>query len=176
MKRIGLFGFIILLFLSCAGCYSGITCSVIDAESQQPIEGAVVMVEWTKTHGYGLTSTESFKVVEVISDQSGLIKLPGISDPFVNFPHVTVYKKGYVAWNDQFIFPPGYKPRTDFLWKDGFVFRLEQFKPEYLYDEHASFIRKAIRTGLIEQKSNILNASRWEEDIAFKERQIKRSK
>lgn len=122
-----------LLFIT--GCYAEITGTVVDAETGKPIEGAVVLVEWTKTHGFGHTYTESYKVVEAITDKDGKATIAGTFSPTVNVPHVTVYKKGYVAWNNEMIFPD-YKKRTDFKWKNGYVFRLERFKPEYTYDMH----------------------------------------
>lgn len=157
-----------------SGCYAGMTGRVIDAETQQPLEGAIVLVEWTKTGGYPFSATTSVHAVEVVSDNDGKVELPGISDLFVNPPHVTVYKQGYVAWNDQFIFPPGYTERTDFKWENNYIFKMEKFKPGYSYDSHTSFLSSAIRTGSIEQKSNIMKAIRWEKELAFKERQINR--
>jgi hypothetical protein len=148
-----------------SGCgYPQITGRIVDSVSGQPIEGAVVLVEWTKTHGYGLTSTNTFSVSEVISDKSGIVKLPGISDIYVNDPDLTVYKQGYVTWNSNFIFPPGYTKRTDFSWKDGYVFKLEKFKSEYTYRDHTSFIYSAMGTGNIEQKQLLYRAFEWERE------------
>lgn len=48
----------------------------------------------------------------------------------VNHPSLTVYRKGYVAWNNQYIFPDR-KRRLDFKWSNDYVFRLEKFRPEY---------------------------------------------
>ena len=101
-----------LIFLT-AGCYGEITGTVIDAETGQPIEGAVVLVEWTVTKGLGLTYTQSYQVIEVVTDKDGKATVSGVFNPFVNPPHVTIYKKGYVAWNNEYIFPD-YKKRTDF--------------------------------------------------------------
>ena len=143
-------GFLNILIMSISftlsGCYLGITGRIIDAETQQPIEGAIVLVEWTKTHGYPFSATTSFKDEEVVSDSSGKVELSGIFNPFVNFPQVTVYKQGYVAWNSRFIFPPGYTKRTDFAWRDGYVFCLEQFRSEYKYKDHVGFIYSVVST------------------------------
>jgi hypothetical protein len=126
-----------------AGCYSPISGTVIDAETKQPIEGAVILVEWTKTKGVGLTYTESYKVAETVTDKDGNFELPGCYSPFVNAPDVTVYKKGYVAWSSRNIFP-GYEKRTDFKWGSGYVFKMEHFKDTYSYTDHQSFISRAI--------------------------------
>ena len=161
-------GFLNILIMSISftlsGCYLGISGRIIDAETQQPIEGAIVLVEWTKTHGYPFSATTSFKVEEVVSDSSGKVELSGIFDPFVNFPQVTVYKQGYVAWNSRFIFPPGYTKRTDFIWRRGYAFRLEHFKPEYKYIDHIGFLYDSIGTGNYDKK-NIYKTIDWERSM-----------
>lgn len=125
-----------------SGCYAGITGRVIDAETQQPIEGAVVLVEWSKTRGFGHTYTYSYKVVEALSDKEGTVKIEGCYSPFVHKPSVTVYKKGYVAWNDESIFPD-LEQRTDFAWGN-YIFRLEKFSDAYSYVKHQSFVTSSI--------------------------------
>ncbi len=152
-----------------AGCYVPITGHIIDAETQQPIEGAVVLVEWTKTHGYGDHWTESYKVVEAVSDNDGKVKLEGCFCPFTNPPDVTVYKKGYVAWNNKYIFPR-YTTRKDFNWQYGFVHKMESFKKEYSYRDHVLFIHGCINYGLPENtKRSIEDAIDWEADLARQE-------
>ena len=132
--------FIVIAFLLVvAGCYMPITGRVIDAETQQPIEGAVVLVEWTKTHGFGEYWTESYKVAEVLSDKDGIVSLPGCYSPFVNTPDVTIYKKGYVAWNSRYIFPNSER-RKDYEWKGNYVFKLDRFLNTESYVKHWLFI------------------------------------
>ncbi len=164
---------IFILVFTVSGCvYPGITGRVIDAETQQPIEGAVVMVEWTKKHGLGDPVTESYKVVEAISDKDGKVKIEGCYSPFVERPDVTVYKKGYVAWSSRWIFP-GFENREEFTWfKFGdHIFMLEHFKPEYSYVKHTSFIDLSINISLGgNEKRSILKDIRWEEIEASKER------
>jgi hypothetical protein len=164
---------IAVMFISvvCAGCYAGITGKVIDAETQQPIEGAVVLVEWTKTKGFpGMSHTESAKVIEVVSDKDGKVEIAGNFNPLVDPPHVTVYKKGYVAWNNEYIFPD-YKKRTDFKWKSGYEFRLERYKDGYSHNDHVSFIRSSIGSSQnLEAKGVIYNAFEWERIMAQQER------
>jgi len=158
-----------------SGCYLPIKGRVIDAETQQPIEGALVLVEWTKKHGFGDAWTESFKVVEAVSDKDGKVEIEGCNSPFVERPDVTVYKKGYVAWNDEKIFP-FYERRTDFRWGD-YVFRLERFKTEYSHIDHTSFIDFSINVSLGSNgKKNIVKEIRWEELEASKERTKRETK
>jgi hypothetical protein len=158
-----------LLFLI-AGCYEGITGTVIDSETGKPLEGAIVLVEWTITRGIGLEYTNSYQVVEVLTGSNGKFKVSGVFNPFVNAPNVTVYKKGYVSWNSEAIFPT-YDKRIDFKWQDRYVFKLEKFKEEYSFDDHASFISNAIHSWIATAKKEATQKSyRWEEERAFEER------
>lgn len=166
--RLKLSGTILCAILLLSGCYLPMSGRVIDAETKQPIEGAVVLVEWTKTKGFGFTYTESYKVAETLSDKEGKFELPGCYSAFVNEPDLTIYKKGYVAWNNKIIFPL-YDKRTDYIWRSGYVFRLERFLQGYSRDQHTSFIHRAINLGFGEKKL-IVNAYDWEETEAFKER------
>lgn len=166
---------ITLMLVLLTGCYKPISGTVVDADTNAPIEGAVVMVEWTRTHGIGNYSTESYKVAETLSDKDGKFTLPGCYRPFVTEPDVTVYKKGYVAWSSRSIFPDRRK-RTDFKWGDS-VFKLEVFRKEYSYNDHTDFIRASINAGLNdESKKNIYAAFRWEELLAYEERNRSRRK
>ena len=173
MKIKHLFLAVMMSFLS-TGCYGEITGTVVDAETGKPIEGAVILVEWTKTKGLGLTHTESYKVVEVLTDKEGKATISGTFSPFVDYPDVAVYKKGYVAWSSRIIFPDHIN-RTDFKWKNNYVFRLEHFKPEYSYIDHSSFIGRAINAGLSDKKI-IYEAYKWERKKASKERDKRRRK
>ncbi len=80
--KIKLLAVIALMLLVETGCYLPVSGQVVDAETNKPIEGAVVLVEWTKTKGYGLTYTESYKVAETLTENStrGQIFI-------VNIPH-----------------------------------------------------------------------------------------
>ena len=175
MKQL-LFMLLLIILLPTTACTvplsaKAITGKVIDSETGQPIEGAILLVEWTKTYGFGNTYTKSEKAVEVFSDKSGVVQIPGYNVRFVNEPDVTVYKPGYVAWNSHSIFLDSKHrvKRTDFEWKDGYVFRLERFKLEYTYEAHVSFLDKCIGTRLYEQKVNIKKAMRSEELESSKE-------
>jgi hypothetical protein len=155
------------LFLS--ACYAPIKGHVIDAETNQPIEGAIVLVEWTKKHGFGDHWTESFKVVEATSDKDGNVQIEGCNSPFVEFPDVTVYKKGYVAWSSRMIFPSD-RSRTDFKWGD-YTFKLERFKEGYSYIDHVSFIRLSMNSSMnLKAKQKMYSAFDWETDRAFQEK------
>jgi hypothetical protein len=167
------FVLIIILLLTAQGCSasSEILGTVVDAETGESIERAVVLVEWTKTKGFGLTHTESYKVVEVLTDKDGKFKVPGVRTIFVD-SHLTIYKKGYVAWNNEVIFP-GYRKRTDFEWGKTNTFKLENFKQEYSYIDHTAFLSSVIHSGM-GKKDMIEDAYYWEELEASKERDKRR--
>lgn len=167
MKIKQIFLAIIFLFVI-TGCEGTITGIVVDAENGQPIEGAVILVEWTKVKGIpGMTHTESYKVVEAVTNKEGKASIEGVAAYFVSMPRVTVYKKGYVAWNNEYVFPD-WKKRTDFKWENNYVFKLEKFKPEYSYDKHIAFIRASMGMTL-DQKKIMYKAIRWEDLKASEE-------
>ena len=117
-----------------------ITGKVIDAETGLPIEGAIVLVQWTKTKGFpGMVYHEVEKVVEVVSDKQGKFSIPGDYDLKGNSPEIVVYKQEYVAWRNDFVFP-GWKKRTDFRYYDALAIKLEKFKKGFSHDEHHSFM------------------------------------
>ncbi len=145
-----------------------LTGTVVDAVTDVPIAGAVVLVEWTKTHGIGEHWTESYKVATAVTDKDGKFKLPGCYSPFVDEPDLTIYKKGYVAWSSRWIFPSR-RNRTDFKWEDR-VFNLVVFKKEYTYIDHTDFIRASINSSMnLEAKKNIYDAFGWEDHLSSEE-------
>ena len=171
MKIVQAFLFLVMILIA-PGCNAEITGTVVDAETGAPIEGAVVLVEWIITKGLpGMTYHETYKVIETITDKEGMVAISGVFNPLVDPPDVTVYKRGYVAWNNKFIFPD-YKKRTDFIFKNGYVFRLEHFRPEYSYNAHLEFIGGAIHSGMALGNKNLMkSAIEWEGNKAFEERQ-----
>lgn len=155
------------LFLSYQSSIKG---RVIDAETGKPIEGAVVLVEWTKTKGFGLTYTESYKAAEAVSDKEGKFTLPGCYSPFVNEPNVTIYKKGYVAWSSRWIFPD-YRNMENITWKNEYVVKMQRFSENESHDKHEDFIMSSINSSLnIESKKILFDAFEWERELALQER------
>ena len=148
-----------VILLGGCGYYPPINVKVIDAETEKPIEGAVLLAQWTISSGMGFNASSNFKVVEVVSDEDGKMYVEGVTKSGVNKPKVTVYKKGYVAWNNRLIFPE-YVLRKDFSWADGYIFKLERFKPEYSHSKHVSFIRSTYSSGV--EPGVFLYAWRWE--------------
>ena len=138
--------FIIVTFMvtGCSAEQKIITGTVIDSETGTPIEGAVVLVEWTKAEGVpGLTSTKSYKVVETVTDKNGKFTVENVKKLSIDSPDVAVYKKGYVTWSSRNIFPTREK-RNDFHWRSGNIYKLEKFKDSYSYVDHDGFTSRAI--------------------------------
>ena len=158
MAGVMLFASLLLSYTAFAAFNSTIDVKVVDAETGEPIEGAVVLVQWSKTTGFGFKATSNYKVVEVVSDENGELTIPGVFKFGVDRPWLIVYKKGYVAWRHNYIFP-NYEKRTDFRWGDDYVFRLERFREEYSRRDHVYFLdasNSSNTTGLLD------DAYRWE--------------
>ena len=149
---------VIALFFLTKGCYAEITGTVVDADTGKPIEGAVILVEWTKTKGLpGMSYTKPYDISETVSEKNGSFSIKKILDPLVNPPRVTIYKKGYVAWNNELVFP-GWVKREKFSLVDGMVIRLESFRKEYSRTDHVYFLHSITHWGKM-----INEAYRWEE-------------
>ena len=159
-----------VIFLMSTGCYAGIRGTVVDAETAAPIEGAVVLVEWWKTKGLpGMTISEVYKVQEALTDKEGKVDIEGVGNPFIDLAGLTIYKKGYVAWSNMYIFPSR-KNREDFKWRNNYIFKLERFKPEYTYIDHTRFIHLSIHAGKASGKKALMErAYEWEEKKAGEE-------
>jgi hypothetical protein len=110
-------------------------------------------------------------VKEALTDKEGKVRISDVSKLFAQ-PHVTVYKKGYVAWNNQFIFPD-YKKRTNFKWQNNLLIKLQLFKKEYSYIDHQAFIDGAAHVGLSPSKKQLFLKiyNEGERESVIKERQ-----
>jgi len=83
---------------------------VIDADTKEPIEGAVVVAEWqTETTTPTATHTNLKDVKEVLTDKNGEWSInglrghgpiPGLSlfIPYTKEPKFTIFKPGYCPW------------------------------------------------------------------------------
>jgi len=119
--------------------YPRLSGKVVDADTGAPVEGAVVFCIWTITYGFpGFTHEVPYIIAESVTGQDGHFTLAGTWNPFVDPPELSVYKKGYVLWNINSVFP-SMEHRRDFSWKSGVTMRLEKWKQEYSYDSHQFF-------------------------------------
>jgi len=137
---------VFIMTMMLTGCYLPISGWVIDAETQQPIEGAVVLVEWVETGGLpGLAFHTVYKIAETETDSKGKFSLPGAYSIFgVDRPVMVIYKQGYVAWRNMTVFPDG-KLRKDYdVWQHGYRYKLERFKENYSRSHHFFFMGGSI--------------------------------
>lgn len=138
----------------------GIRGRVVDAETGQPIAGAVALCVWIEAR-WGIETTHHVVAVsESISDEQGRIKAGGTWRMFLDPPELTVYKRGYVAWNNLVHFPD-YLKRRDFSWRNGFVAKMEKWKDGYSFNQHESFISNHAQS----QTNNFMKAYEWETDL-----------
>ncbi len=131
--------------------YHTITLDVIDAETSEPIQGAVLLAQWTKTSMTVERSSVNFKVIEVLSDEKGQFTIPGFYESGVDKPRLVVYKKGYVAWRDDFKFMDYKNRKKPFRWRSGNVVELERYsgsKTKELIFKHYDFITGGYSSGV----------------------------
>ena len=133
------------------GCSGSTTFRVVDAETKEPIEGAVALAMWTTTSGLpGLTSRNTAKVVEEETGADGIVRIPVVVGRLaLQKPWLKVYKPGYVGWDSLYIYLGCYekdrklsreKKRENFSWKNQDLY-LEKWKEEYTHTSHMSFLR-----------------------------------
>lgn len=141
--------------------YHGITGTVVDADTGQPIEGAVAVCVWVRPGGLIEVTHSIDTVAEAVSSSKGRLRIGGTWSTGVDAPELTIYKRGYVAWNNHELFPaPGLDQdqlkglsagaeiarlveamrRKDFKWDSGFVVKMEKWKDEYSFDDHEAFV------------------------------------
>ena len=142
--------------------------TVIDAKTGQPIEDAVIHVDWAIKKGVsGLQYEKDYAVAETVTDINGKFKVSGVLNPFVSPPTVVIYKKGYVAWRNDYIFPD-YQHRAGFEWKGDKVINLEPFK-RYSHSQHVLFLRSGLS---LNASSKLSQAYAWEDSLATKEEEL----
>lgn len=102
---------LLVIALAGVGCARTIHGRVLDAETRQPVQGAVVVGVWTTLSGFpGLHSHKLVGVRETETDADGWFALERLSsaglDGEGDGQAITVYKFGYVAWSNLYAFPP----------------------------------------------------------------------
>lgn len=109
------------------GPYRG---KIVDAETKEPIEGAVIFIEWVKLHAFG--GSTFIDGQETLTDKNGEFYISGIwvFNPWKRLTseaEMTIYKSGYQgivtgAWKNWNIFRP----------KLEYVLKVEDGKPVFL--------------------------------------------
>ncbi len=118
---------------------------VVDAETQQPIQGAAVAIRWyTNDAEKQSAKSGTIETVQSVSDDRGVFKIPEYPDKqYV----LGVYKNGYICWSSQDIFTidPGisrtdkYRKRKNHRIKEGMEIELEPLQKSHPRDLHAGF-------------------------------------
>jgi len=132
MKKKNLY-FLITVFFLLSGCYPGICGKVVDRENGNPLEGALVLAQWTTTGGLpGLTHHSVYKIEETETDKEGLFSISGVYNPFVDPPEMVIYKKGFVPWrNDMDFMNPTWELYDNIIWQNNMLYKLDRWKEGY---------------------------------------------
>lgn len=130
MRKIVQISIVALMFLL-TGCYPGIRGKVVDAVTGNPLEGAVVLAQWTTTWGFGLTYHKLYKIVETETDKEGSFSLSGVYNPFVDQPSMVIYKKGYVPFRNDMISFENRRRKSKVIWEDNGVYSLSNWENKY---------------------------------------------
>jgi hypothetical protein len=181
------------------------TAIVVDAETGEPIEGAVAIAIWRKrSFGDRWFEGGSLKVVrveEAVSDREGKIFIDGFwsildslwgkdEDTPISWrsPHLTIYKFGYICW-DQFLLFPGILAgkRNDFnkenriarmaKWPKGFSLYNHWEFEGFSFNENWSFMN-SVTMGDIHEANQMLfkKALDVETEYCIKENRVKNEK
>jgi hypothetical protein len=143
------------------GPYDGM---VVDADSDHPIQGALVAASWAFERGVGFQAPLATREVVTETGPDGRYTIPridtlpsGLSTRVRRFT-VIVYHRGHVGWRSDWRFPSR-SPRRDFSQRGNRV-RLEKWLPTYVHAEHLVFLGGGTR---------IRTAAAWEAQAAAME-------
>jgi len=158
---------------SCLGGVASISGTVVDAETGEPLEGAVVVFEWHQTKGPpGLTSTVHYKTVETVTDSEGRFSVPRVLNPLVNEPYFVIYKKGYYCWRAEWD-PMTDARRKDFNLSGNLTYEMDRHVPgKYLY-KHSKAL---CGTGITGNTPLFDDAISWEHALVGKELKLYQEK
>jgi hypothetical protein len=156
---------------------SGPTAIVIDDETGKPIEGAVAITIWRgkQKNCTIVGSLEGacwgfLRAEETLSDKEGKISIPDFwkttIDPgkrgSATSPRLTIYKFGYVCWDQQEIFVPKnrWEKRTDFN-RGNRIVRLKKWPENMSKEEHSLFISDTTRDDYFKTKDELFVNELW---------------
>jgi hypothetical protein len=131
---------------------------VVDAGTEEPLDGVVVLAGWWKgTASAGGWSESYHDSVEVVTDRAGRFTIPARSyvtpSPFIRFrdPEFLIFKPGY----GQALWPPAQRPRM--VWPEGMpgeiVIRLPKLTT---LDERREFVRRVDGMGVPPERTPML--------------------
>jgi len=124
------------------------TAIIVDAETGEPIEGAIALAQWVKRQfNFEGGLPYAAKARETVSDKEGKVYIKGYwtRNPFACERHLTVYKPGYALWNSkkEAVYPREYQPK-DFSSSKNVVrlVKFERMAEKWKKAGHAEFQRK----------------------------------
>lgn len=125
------------------------TAIVVDADTAEPIEGAVAIAIWRehsieKAAWFEGGTMEPVRIEEVVSDKEGKIYIDDFWDWHLfeeRYPRLTIYKWGYVCWDQKFIYIDEFKSekRHDFDEKNRIV-KMKKRPKKFSFIGHGSFV------------------------------------
>lgn len=111
MIRVDPIKLFLILYAGClltgCGIHYAVKGQVVDAVTRQPVQGAVVAINWKRYHfitmpGLPVDRTE-YGTSESATDADGGFRVPKY---IIGQPKMVVYKRGYVCWTSDMIFNP----------------------------------------------------------------------
>lgn len=122
---------------------------VVDANTGEPIEGAVAIAIWrkhsiTKRAWWEGGTMIVVRVEEAVSNKEGKLYIDDFWDWHLfesRYPHLTIYKPGNICWDQEFIYIEEYKweRRHDFS-KDARIVRMKAWPEKFSFNGHSSFV------------------------------------
>jgi len=132
-----------LVIISGCSYYPDINGRVVDGTTGKPIEGAVVVAQWTKFHGWlGEQQRDLHKIVETLTDKDGKFSLSGDVGFVLDPPQMIIFKEGYIPWRNDSIFPN--KDLDKHEWKNNVTYKLDVFTDKYTAKHLYSFMDSGI--------------------------------
>ncbi len=140
-----------MLTMACGTKYN-IKGRVVDAATNQAIEGASIAIRWAGQDPEAYLAPYAsgnylLEKVKTKSDKDGYFTIPKY--PLAHPPSMGVYKKGYVCWSNRSIFQKGKrgllekgraKKRLGFKIKNDMVIKLIPFSDEFDKPTHAAYV------------------------------------
>jgi hypothetical protein len=179
MKKISSINWLLALcvgyMLTGCGIHYTIKGQVVDAVTSQPVQGAVVAINWQRDKllsppGYGPERVR-YGTTDSLTDAQGNFT---ITKYMVGEFNMGVYKPGYICWSNETIFNPKgktykemYLARENLSLQDGMIIELQPIKgKDFPVFEHANFVSN-LRYPLGSRKFS--DATQKEEDFFSKE-------
>ena len=121
------------------------TVTVVDEETGEPVEGVVAIAIWRKHSIKERAWWEGgtmvvVKIKEAVSDKDGNIYIDGFWGWYIaknRYPRLTIYKPGYVCWDQINLYEGGLRKDFD---KDHRIARIEKWSEGFSFNAHSSFV------------------------------------